>query len=223
MPRIARDRMPRGGTSGFYEDLWRRKSKEESTSRQGREQNAIPHIPTGGRLLDVGCGSGALLRGSPTRPLAVGADISRSALVLAHERGLWVVRATFEGPHLPFRGQTFDCVTCLDVIEHLFDPRPLLRELRRVLRPNGILILQTPNVRHYLQLYRIAVKGHGPQTSGDPEGVDGGHVHYFTAKDVAILIREAGFDRPHLHGTEGVRFFPSFRSLGILAIARRTP
>ncbi len=215
--------MPRGGTSGFYEDLWRRKSKEESTSRQGREQNAIPHIPTGGRLLDVGCGNGALLRRSPARPLAVGADISRSALALAHERGLWVVRATFEGPHLPFRGQTFDCVTCLDVIEHLFDPRPLLRELRRVLRPNGILILQTPNVRHYLQLYRIAVKGHGPQTSGDPEGVDGGHVHYFTAKDVAILIREAGFDRPHLHGTEGVRFFPSFRSLGILAIARRTP
>src|SRR5207249_11079689 len=123
--------------------------------------------------------------------------------------GLWVFRATFEGPHLPFRAQTFDCVTCLDVIEHRFDPRPLLRELRRVLRPNGILILETPNVRHYLQLYRIAVKGHGPQTSGDPEGVDGGHVHYFTAKDVAILIREAGFDRPHLHGTEGVRFFPS--------------
>src|SRR5205814_6554331 len=117
MPRIARDRMPRGGTSGFYEDLWRRKSKEESTSRQGREQNAIPHIPTGGRLLDVGWGNGALLRRSPARPLAVGADISRSALALGPERGLWVVRATFEGPHLPFRGQPFACVTSHTLVD----------------------------------------------------------------------------------------------------------
>src|SRR5438876_11727809 len=103
MPRIARDRMPRGGTSGFYEDLWRRKPREESTSRQGREQNAIPHIPTGGRFLDVGCGNWALLRRSPARPLAVGADISRSALALAHERERWVFRLTFDAPDSPVR------------------------------------------------------------------------------------------------------------------------
>lgn len=210
-----------GGAGEFYEEVWRRKAGARVSSAPGREQNALPHIPPGSRVLDVGCGDGALLRGIPAPSLAIGMDIARTALEVAHRNGIAVVRATSEGLHLPFRDGTFDRVTCLDVIEHLFDPKPLLREMGRVLAPRGQLILQTPNVRHYVHVYRLAVRGIGPRTSGDSEGVDGGHLHYFTARDVHDLVRGAGFSHFETHGTEGVRFLPAVRSLGILCIARK--
>src|SRR5437667_7868008 len=210
-----------GGTGEFYEELVRRKAEPKPSFVPGREQNALPHIPQGSRLLDVGCGNGVLLQQAPSPLLALGADISLTALGIARRNGLNVVRATFEGSYLPFRDTRFDRVTCLDVIEHLFDPRPLLREIHRVLVPGGRLILQTPNVRHYLHLYRLAVRCHGPRTSSDPEGLDGGHLHYFTAKDVWELVTDADFTDIAVAGTEGVRVLPALRSLGILCLARK--
>lgn len=203
----------------FYEEVWRRKGAAGPRTGAGRERNALPYLPPGSRLLDIGCGDGVVLQRAPAPSIAVGADLALAALVAARARAVEVVRATFEGPYLPFRDESFDRVTCLDVIEHLFDPRDLLREVRRVLRPGGLLVLQTPNVRHYLHLYRLAVKGEGPKTSGDPEGIDGGHLHYFSARDVERLLRSAGFAEIETRGTEGVRFLPQFRSLGILSLA----
>ena len=221
-PRETMDaRRPHDPASRFYDAIWERKARTPTGALAGREANALPFIPPRSRLLDVGSGRGTLLERAPSPALAVGAEIARPALADAQRRGLRVVRADLEGPYLPFRDGAFDRVTCLDVIEHLFDPRPLLAEIRRVLAPGGMLILQTPNVRHYLQLVRIAVRGRGPRTSGDPEGIDGGHIHYFTARDVAELLRAAGFARVRLGGSEGVRFLPGLRSLGVLALAEK--
>jgi len=212
---------PRRLLRTFYQDVWRRKAGETTRDGSGRDQNALPFIPPAARVLDIGCGDGGLLAKVPSPRLAVGVDIASAALRLAWGRGQIVVRADLEGPFLPFRAATFDRVVCLDVIEHLFDPRPLLAEIRRVLVSDGILILQTPNARHYLQIYRLSVRGLGPRTSGDREGIDGGHLHYFTALDVRQLLLAAGFEAIEILGTEGVRFLPAFRSLGILALAKK--
>jgi SAM-dependent methyltransferase len=100
--------------------------------------------PTAGRaLLDVGCGSGRTLDELAGYGIATGVDLSEDAIRCARERGhANVLRAAAE--KLPFTDATFDVVTCLDVLEHTFDDRPALRELRRVTRPGGQLILTVP-------------------------------------------------------------------------------
>lgn len=150
-------------------------------------------VPPVNRLLDVGCGEGSLiglLEGKAR--LSVGLDCSFVAAQKASAKGLRVQCADLNAHHPPYRDSVFDAVTCVDVIEHVLDPRHLLRELARVLRPSGILVLTTPNIRHYPFVLSL-IRGRFPRTSGDPEGYDGGHLHYFTFTDVRHLVEEAGF------------------------------
>jgi SAM-dependent methyltransferase len=87
------------------------------------------------RVLDVGCGDGALRAELPAGPVLVGLDAA-AAMVGAHPAP--VVRAG--AARLPLAGSSFDAVTALNVLYHLTDPRPALREARRVLRPGGTLL-----------------------------------------------------------------------------------
>jgi hypothetical protein len=62
------------------------------------------------------------------------------------------------------------------------------------MKPGGTLILSFPNVRAITRLMTLAIKGKFPRTSGDGEHYDGGHLHYFTTRDIQDLLKLHGFD-----------------------------
>ena len=103
-----------------------------------------------GVLLDVGCGSGALLAAaaSPDRQ-TLGVDVSMEWLVVARR----MITAAGGEPELacalaealPLRDASVACVAVLDVIEHVSDPSAVVREVNRVMRPGGVVVLATPN------------------------------------------------------------------------------
>ncbi len=95
------------------------------------------------RLLDEGCGAGALLAELTTRGRAAGVDVSASAIALTGERGLRQLAQADLGA-LPFLSGTFDAVTLLDVLEHVPDDQKALNEAARVLRPGGLAIITLP-------------------------------------------------------------------------------
>ena len=95
------------------------------------------------RILDVGCGTGANLLMLSKYGEAEGVDISEDALAFCRERGLDKVRLG-AGEKLPYDDGTFDLVTAFDVVEHMDDDLAGLREMRRVLRPGGRVLLFVP-------------------------------------------------------------------------------
>jgi len=95
------------------------------------------------RILDVGCGTGANLLMLSQYGDAEGVDISEDALAFCRERGLEKVKLG-AGEELPYDDGTFDLVTALDVVEHMDDDLAGLREMRRVLRPGGRVLLFVP-------------------------------------------------------------------------------
>src|SRR5215470_20538 len=95
------------------------------------------------RILDVGCGTGANLLMLSKYGEAEGVDISEDALAFCRERGLDKVKLG-AGEKLPYDDGTFDLVTALDVVEHLDDDLAGLREMHRVLRPGGRVLLFVP-------------------------------------------------------------------------------
>ncbi len=115
------------------------------------------------RLLDIGCGSGALsLTMSESSGFDVVAmDVLRRRIVAVRDRKaardpdasarVRIVRANAEA--LPFRDGVFDAAVATEVLEHLDEPERMLREARRVLRPGGRFFMTTPNA-HALT-YRI--------------------------------------------------------------------
>lgn len=101
-----------------------------------------------GRILDVGSGAGQLLthllRHADSDCEIVATDLSAAMLQRAAKRfddpRLSFVSADLT--QLPFEDDTFDCATCGWVLEYLPDPEPGLRELARVVRPGGRILLQ---------------------------------------------------------------------------------
>jgi SAM-dependent methyltransferase len=107
-------------------------------------------IEVRGRVLDAGCGSGGIaVSFAEESGLAVGLDVKNkfgdAGRRLASERGLGnAVFVQGDGTALPFRSESFDLVLSHSVIEHVASAESYLRECHRVLRPSGILFLQTP-------------------------------------------------------------------------------
>ena len=95
------------------------------------------------QILDIGCGTGANLEMLSEFGEAQGVDVSTEALAFCGARGLGQVRQG-EAEHLPYEADSFDLVTALDVVEHLDDDLGGLREMRRVLRPDGRALIFVP-------------------------------------------------------------------------------
>jgi SAM-dependent methyltransferase len=95
------------------------------------------------RILDVGCGTGTMLAYLASYGKAQGVDVDEEAVGYCHERGLVDVQLG-AAETLPFEDGSFDLVTALDVIEHLDDDAAALREMRRVLRPGGQVLVTVP-------------------------------------------------------------------------------
>lgn len=117
------------------------------------------------QILDVGCGTGANLKMLAQFGDAQGVDVSADAVAFCRERGLENVKLG-AAESLPFADNEFDLVTALDVVEHMDDDVAGLREMRRVLRPGGRLLLFVPTfmflwgvqdeVSNHRRRYRLA-------------------------------------------------------------------
>lgn len=108
---------------------------------------AVGHA-VGRDVLDIGCNTGyGTIRFTPVAGRVVGVDVSPRAIDAARQRAPdgrpeFVLTSGFE---LPFPDDTFDLVTSFQVLEHVPDPLAYLREIERVARPGGTVILATPN------------------------------------------------------------------------------
>ena len=106
------------------------------------ELDRLPELSGQRRLLDAGCGSGRTLDELADYGATTGIDLSGLAIAATAKRGHEVVLAPIED--MPFEAGSFDAVTCLDVLEHTPDDRASLRELRRITRPGGTLLITVP-------------------------------------------------------------------------------
>jgi 2-polyprenyl-3-methyl-5-hydroxy-6-metoxy-1,4-benzoquinol methylase len=101
-------------------------------------------LPTGARVLDAGCGSGRTLQELADYGSEVyGIELDPEAAEVARSRANAEVRIG-RLEELPYEDGQFDLVTCLDVVEHTPDDRVALRELRRVCKPGGWLLVTVP-------------------------------------------------------------------------------
>jgi SAM-dependent methyltransferase len=100
--------------------------------------------PTATRpVLDVGCGTGAMLETLARYGCVEGVDSEQAAIDFCHQRGLSnVSRATV--PPLPFPDGRFELVTAFDFLEHVDDDTAALREIRRVLKPDATCFMTVP-------------------------------------------------------------------------------
>ncbi len=123
-------------------------------------------------ILDAGCGTGGFIRFlARERPAwqVTGVDASDLACGLARERTkASIVQANLE--RLPFADGSFDAVVTADVLYHVEDDRQALREIRRVLRPGGIVVYNVPAYRWLWSYHDVATESRRRYSKGELKG-----------------------------------------------------
>ena len=106
----------------------------------------IENYLKGGKLLDVGCAYGFFLELAKKNGWQVqGTEISEAAYMYAKNKlKLPVLNKALE--EAEFKNESYDVVTLFDVIEHLPSPNAAIKEIRRILKPNGLLVITTPDI-----------------------------------------------------------------------------
>lgn len=144
------------------------------------------------KLLEVGCMHGDFIyqaRGAGFE--AEGADLSETAVAEANRRMPGAVKlATLDEG---WADDSLDVVAAFNVVEHMDQPAAFLDQIRRVLRPGGVLIAETPaqeSVYHHLMFLRGRV-----QSSGDIIGVHPGtHIFKFGRRAWSTILQDRGFE-----------------------------
>lgn len=159
---------------------------------------SLKKAPENIRLLDVGCSSGSFLGTAiQLNYKAEGVEPAAQAASAAQARGLKVRNGLLH--EVAYPDGEFDAITLFEVIEHLRDPLPLLKECHRILRPGGILLIGTGNAASWTA---SATRENWAYFS---IATHGGHISFFTPDSLKTLARTAGFSLQRLD-TRSVRF-----------------
>ena len=121
-------------------------SGQNSPARWGFRKEALAPHKRSGALLDLGCSSGSFLESLKSEGWKLhGIEMSRDCAKIAEAKSGAQV---FVGDILeaPFRRESFDVITCFDVLEHLYEPRRVMTKVGEWLKPGGIFYVLVPNV-----------------------------------------------------------------------------
>ncbi len=156
--------------------------RKESSYYSTIEEIIREFIPSECYVLDLGCGSGKLLR--DLFPRGVGVDLSAKLIGFAHDKRANHDYIVADIKHLPFRELRFPAVVCIDVLEHVDDTEQLINELKRITEIGGIAVMTTANfffwpLLELLEIFQLKL----------PEGPH----KWIRLRAVTELLEERGF------------------------------
>ncbi len=166
----------------------RRKTRYDRYVHDARLRNIARFVPAPADFTDVGAAFGSFVEAARDFGYrARGLDVSEYAAAEARKRGLDVVRGELEPGVLP--PQSTDVLTMIEVFEHLPDPRAAMLALREIMRPGGLVVIQTAN---YL--------GRQARSAGsDYHYYLPGHFFYYNTRNLRRLFAEFGFSRSFVY------------------------
>ena len=135
-----------------------------------------------GNILDVGCGPGFFLSGLTSTWNKFGIDISKKATEVCKK---YANVETGELPNIAYEKNYFDVVTMIHVIEHLFNPLAYIEKIKKILKKDGLFVLETPDfdspcARRFGSNFRML---------NDP-----GHISLFTTLSLVQMLEDYGFE-----------------------------
>jgi len=218
-----------------YESVYTSYKTEESEPFEAYERNrALKRIYGAGegrRILDVGAGRGIISRFF----LDLGYDVyaiewTEAGVSKLRELGVTASRQDLEKLPLSYDDEFFDEVFWGDNIEHLFFPEAVAREIRRILKPTGRVVVTTPNHGWIINRLYYLFKGVPRRTEGHVSPIwEWQHIRYFNKKEIARFLEHCGFTHGFVfHGAERrqpfsflSRYFPALFGSVMIVQARK--
>lgn len=179
--------------------------EQKSRSYFSSSRNSIAALVSQGkhRVLDIGCGNGALLLSLKEQGKAseiVGIEINNLQALDGIDN---YIIGDIESLQLPYPKEYFDVIICADVLEHLKDPWDTLKRLTFFLKPNGKFIISLPNIREIRTLGQIAFRG---DFAYSERGIlDKTHLRFFCKRNMLEIVNAAGLRVSDIYPAMGLK------------------
>ncbi len=148
------------------------------------------------KILDIACGSGKFIEVASEFIESYGIDISEVAIGIAKKR---IPKANFrvgESENLPYDDNFFDFITCFGSLEHFIDMDKALREMKRVIKPDGKLFISVPNLFSFYSVMNVWLKKQSPKADQELE-------RYAGVDEWSDLFNHNGFSIESVSGGSG--------------------
>lgn len=148
------------------------------------------HDASYGKLLDIGCSTGKLIFHMQKLGYTVaGCDVNTEAVEIAVNNGLEAQIGTVE--MINYASESFDIIHMGDVLEHVPSPTQVLRAAHRLLKPNGVIVILTPNAKSSFSIATLSLS----RITGFPwtHSEAPYHLFEFTQKSIQELLKNTGF------------------------------
>lgn len=220
----------------FYEEVYKEyASTSESDNFDSYERNQVLkrvyQHEAGKKILDLGAGSGRISKFFLSKGYEVYAlEWTKAGVQKLLELGVNAIQKDIESLPYNYDDNFFDEVFWGDNIEHLFFPEKVARELYRILKPGGRLVLSTPNHGWVINRFYYLFKGVPRRTEGQQLPIwEWQHIRYFNKTEIQQFLVHCGFTKDFVvHGAERrqpfallSRFFPAFFGSVIVVEVRK--
>lgn len=163
------------------------------------EQVILKYKPSGKRILDLGCGDGALcIKFADLFNEVFGTDISDYRIKLAKKRTNNNKKFTFLAAdmdsRLPFRNNFFDVITIIATFQYSYNPYFTLLEIKRVLKNEGSVFIQVTNLAWFVYRLQLLFGKQIFTSLAYKQLWDGGVLHYFTYDSILQMLENEGFE-----------------------------
>ena len=151
------------------------------------------------KLLDVGCSSGSVLKIAAKLGYKVkGVDIAIKPVITARKLGFDVFHGTLN--EAKYKVNEFDLIILFEILEHIVDPVGLIKECHRILKKDGLILINTPNPDSW------SAKFLREKWTGYSLTKMGGHISFFTPKSMGVLAKISNLKLIYIK-TKNVSFF----------------
>ncbi|MHA3771963.1 class I SAM-dependent methyltransferase [Verrucomicrobiota bacterium sgz303538] len=213
-----------GDPHSYYDSYWNRENlatwtpeikpwgDEEFQRKMGRLKGAT-------KVLDIGCGDATTYHRQLLDIVGElhGLDVSSRAVAQAQAIGVKAAVLKFDSERFPYDDNSFDGATCIEVLEHLFDPLFTAREILRVLKPGGTLVTSVPNFGYFGDRLEALFRARLRTSYFDVNNpYAGAHIRFFSLREFKRLLRAAGFEIVEVTPHSSCSIFDSLWVIGHL-------
>lgn len=180
------------GTADGFSAFYAAKSASYFSKARADFVDRLPYDPSAS-ILEIGCGTGAtgalaLSEGRCGR--YTGIELFETAAEEAREVLSEVVTGNVEAMEFKWLPASFDALILSEVLEHLVEPRRVLKDLAPFVRPGGQVLASSPNISHWRVIRELLM---GRFEMADQGVFDRTHLRWFTPSTFASMFEEVGF------------------------------
>jgi methionine biosynthesis protein MetW len=190
--------------NNYYDLYWSKRLRSEKSypipkniphflKKYSAYGSILNQIPIDSEILDLGCGNGNVARVYLEKGSVTGVDVSDIALKEAKKQGIITKIHNLNIFPYPFGTNSFNVVILTDVLEHCLNPVLTLKEVKRIVKPKGKIIITVPNFARFGNRLRMIIGDPTDLLHFSKYGDEVEHLHWFTQAKLEYLIKNIGF------------------------------